>query len=92
MTARPHDILKTLKRESNNQLCLALSDVPMVVSAGHLKVYLTLLYVLKHVFLHVRSTEVSFLRKWFCQMLKLTLPGERKIVLHIFKANLLFIL
>ena len=24
MTARPHTILKTLKRESNNQLCLAL--------------------------------------------------------------------
>ena len=24
MTARPHIILKTLKRESNNQLCLAL--------------------------------------------------------------------
>ena len=25
MTARPHTILKTLKQESNNQLCLALS-------------------------------------------------------------------
>jgi len=24
MTARPHIIMKTLKRESNNQLCLAL--------------------------------------------------------------------
>ena len=47
----------------------------MVVSAGHLNVYLMLLNVLKHVFLHVRSTEISFLRQWFCQMLKLTLPG-----------------
>ena len=31
-------------------------------------------------FLHVRSTEISFLRQWFCQRLKLTLPGERNCV------------
>jgi len=27
MTAHPHTILKTLKLESNNQLCLALGDL-----------------------------------------------------------------
>ena len=83
---------KLCKEQNKLFLLIYLSDVPMVVSAGHLKVYLTLLYVLKHVFLHVRSNEVSFLRQWFCQMLKLTLPGERKIVLDIYSANLLFIL
>jgi len=30
MAARPHTILKTLKQESNNQLCLALNNIVFI--------------------------------------------------------------
>jgi len=36
MTARPHTILKTLKRESNNQLCLALDESTTVFGVNSL--------------------------------------------------------